>query len=200
VTPEQPETLAVARQIIELFTKIGIEYHLGGSYASSIHGTPRQTQDVDLVADLDRSHIGPLIEGLAPEFFAQPETARRAVEAKSSFNVLHLATGVKVDIFVLGDSDFDRSEFARARPQRIYAAGRDAKIRVKSPEDTILRKLHWYRLGGETSERQWTDVLGCVNTQGESLDLDYLRDWATELGVADLLRRALDGSASETKS
>jgi hypothetical protein len=67
---------------------------------------------------------------------------------------------------------------------------------VATAEDTLLAKLDWYRLGGEVSERQWRDVLGILEVQAGSLDLDYLRKWAKELRVSDLLERALTQSAS----
>jgi hypothetical protein len=188
LTPTHPEGLRVALRVIEIFEALGIEYHLGGSYASSVHGVPRQTQDVDLVAKLAPEQIEPLVAALGGDFYADAESARRALEQRSSFNVLHLASGVKVDIFCLGDSAFDRSEFERARPTRLY--GDEAvRIRVKTAEDIVLRKLQWYRMGGETSDRQWSDVLGCLGAGAR--DIDYLRHWAKDLGVADLLERAL---------
>ena len=188
MTPARPEALQVALRVIEVFERLGVEYHLGGSYASSIHGVPRQTQDVDLVADLAPQHVEPLVAALGSEFYADSEPARRAVEQRSSFNLLHLPSGVKVDVFCLGDSAFDRSELERAQPTRIY--GDDpVTIRVKSAEDTVLRKLQWYRMGGETSDRQWSDVLGCLGAADR--DVECMRRWARSLRVADLLDRAL---------
>lgn len=102
---------------------------------------------------------------------------------------------MKVDIFCLGSSAFDRSEFERAAFVRIHGLDPEARIRVKSPEDTILRKLDWYRSGGGVSERQWSDVVGCLSAQEGSLDRAYLDRWAGELGLRELLRRALDASS-----
>jgi hypothetical protein len=181
----------VALRVIEIFEALGVEYHLGGSYASSVHGVPRQTQDVDLVANLLPGHVDPLVAALGADFYADAEPARRALEQRSSFNVLHLPSGVKVDIFCLGDSAFDRSEFERAQPTRLF--GDEAvRVRVKTEEDIVLRKLQWYRLGGEVSDRQWNDVLGCLRAGPR--DLGYLRHWARELQVADLLERALEAA------
>jgi hypothetical protein len=186
--PAHPEGLRVALRVIDAFESLGIDYHLGGSYASSIHGVPRQTQDVDLVAKLRPGQIDPLIGALGAEFYGDAEAARRALALRSSFNLLHLASGVKIDIFCLGDTAFDRSEFDRARPTRLF--GDDAvSIRVKTAEDIVLRKLQWYRMGGEVSDRQWSDVLGCL--QAGARDVDYLRHWAGELRLTDLLERAL---------
>ncbi len=191
MSPERPEALTVALLVIGIFEQLGIEYHVGGSYASSIHGVPRQTQNVDLVAALSDFHVEPLIEALTPEFYADEEPARRAIELRSSFNVLHLASGVKVDIFCRGNSAFDLSEFARASSTTIYGEGSEIRLRVKSAEDTILRKLLWFREGGETSERQWHDVLGCLNAQAGLLDSSYLNRWAMEIDVSDLLQKVL---------
>lgn len=188
MTPSQPEGLRVALRVIEIFESLGIAYHLGGSYASSIHGVPRQTQDVDLVADIGPEQIEPFIAALGADFYADAEPARRALAQRSSFNVLHLSSGVKVDVFCLGDSAFDRSEFERAELTPLYDEP-PRRIRVKTAEDTVLRKLEWYRIGGEISDRQWTDVIGCLRAGPR--DLDYMRRWARELDVADLLERAL---------
>lgn len=182
----------VALVVIGILDRLGIEHHLGGSYASSIHGTPRQTQDVDLVVDLELEAIPGLIDALGRDFYAEPISARRAVAAKSSFNVVHLSTGVKIDLFCRGDEPFDDIEFERAQPVPIYES-EDVYtlVRVKTVEDTILRKLQWYRLGGEQSDRQWTDVLGCLKGQSTTLDYDHLNRWGRELGIEDLLERAI---------
>ena len=129
-----------------------------------------------------------MIAALGSDFYGDVASARRALAHRSSFNLLHLASGVKVDVFCLGDTAFDRSEFERAESTRLF--GDDSvRIRVKTAEDIVLRKLQWYRLGGEVSDRQWSDVLGCL--QAGARDLHYLRQWARELGLSDLLERAL---------
>lgn len=84
-------------------------------------------------------------------------------------------------------------ELRRHRPARLDEE-LDREVMVKSPEDTVLRKLEWYRRGGEMSDRQWTDILGIIRSQGDRLDREYLRHWSLALGVADLLRRALQAS------
>jgi len=188
LTPSHPEGLRVALRVIEIFDRLGIDYHLGGSYASSIHGVPRQTQDVDLVASFREEQIEPFVAALGSDFYADAESARAALARRSSFNILHLASGVKVDLFCLGDSAFDRSEFERAELVSLFGEP-PARIRVKTAEDIVLRKLLWYRLGGESSDRQWSDVVGCL--EAGDRDLHYLRHWAAELGLADLLERAM---------
>ena len=191
MTPEQPEALRVALEVVGLLEELGISYHLGGSYASSIHGIPRQTQDIDLVVDVDDASVTKLLSRLPGGYYRDLESALEAVRRRASFNLVHLASGVKLDLFVLGAEPFDREELSRSRNVHLPSApGRP--LRVKSAEDTILRKLQWYRLGGETSDRQWGDVLGVLQSQGEALDFDYLERWAKELGLDDLLERAQD--------
>ncbi len=112
-----------------------------------------------------------------------------AVARRSSFNAIHLAIGFKVDFFVKGSGDFDDVELERSRLIQVVKEP-PRSVQVKSPEDTILRKLQWYRKGGGVSDRHWRDVLGIFMAIGEGLDDDYLSRWATTLGLSDLLERA----------
>lgn len=184
------EIFQIAFQVIQVLEDLAIPYHVGGSFASSVHGFPRQTRDLDLAVDLPASAVPSLISRLEGDFYLDAERIRHAIRRGSSFNLVHLTTGFKVDVFVVGQEAFGRSELARAAPQRL-AADSPRDVLVKSPEDTLLRKLQWYRLGGETSDRQWTDILGIIRTQKDRLDLTYLRSWAGALEVEDLLERAL---------
>jgi hypothetical protein len=175
-------------EVIDVLESLGVPYHVGGSFASSIHGIPRQTLDLDMVVDLPLSAVPAFVSRLEKDFYLDDEAIRRAIARHTRFNLIHLATGFKVDMFTPGPGGFDLSELARSvlftidDPQRTVV--------VKSAEDTLLRKLQWYRLGGETSDRQWSDILGIVRIQGERLDLPYLRRWSESLEIADLLDRA----------
>lgn len=184
------ETLQIAFQVISVLEDLAIPYNVGGSFASSVHGFPRQTRDLDLAVDLPASAVSALVSRLEGDFYLDAERMQQAIRRGSSFNLVHLTTGFKVDVFVVGREAFGRSELARAAPQRL-TEGSPRDVLVKSPEDTLLRKLQWYRMGGETSDRQWTDILGIVRTQSDRLDLVYLRNWASTLEVEDLLARAL---------
>jgi hypothetical protein len=169
--------------------RIGVAYYIGGSFASGAYGVYRATADVDMVADLREDQVDILVAELDTEFYADAEMMRDAIRHRSSFNLLHLSTGFKVDIFLPRDRAFDRAQLARRAlfPLRDVPA---SNAYIASAEDSILAKLEWYRLGNEISERQWTDVLGMLKVQGRALDTTYLRHWADELSVADLLDRA----------
>jgi hypothetical protein len=190
MSPELPEGLRVALRVIDVLDDLGFRYHVGGSYASSIHGIPRQTQDIDLVVELPPSGAAPLAAKLGDEFYVDEESVRRAARDRSSVNVIHLDSGIKVDLFVRGDSPFDLEEFRRHRRELIRREP-ERYVYVKTPEDTLLRKLSWYRMGGEVSDRQWNDVLGIARTQCETLDREYLERWARELGIEGLLEKVL---------
>ena len=97
---------------------------------------------------------------------------------------------MKVDVFIPKNRPFDRQQLGR-RQSWIADADSGRAIYVTTPEDTILAKLAWYRLGDEVSDRQWRDILGVLAVQGDRLDLVYMREWAASLGVSDLLERAL---------
>jgi hypothetical protein len=163
---------------------------VGGSLSSSVHGIMRSTLDVDIVADLRLEHIRPLVAVLSPIFYADDEMMRDAITYHSSFNLIHYETAFKVDIFIPKERAFDRLQLER-RIALIIATEPEQTVYVTSPEDIILSKLEWYRMGDEVSDRQWRDILGVVKTKSGQLDLAYLRHGAGELGVEDLLERAL---------
>jgi hypothetical protein len=116
-----------------------------------------------------------------------------AIQRNSSFNILHRDTMFKVDVFIPSPSPFQKSQLARAQRQA-FELEKEMSAKFASAEDTILSKLEWYRLGGETSERHWRDILGVLRTRAGELDLQYMKDWAKDLNVADLLERALGQS------
>ncbi|MCI0420827.1 MAG: hypothetical protein L0312_16630 [Acidobacteria bacterium] len=177
--------------VIDVFEKLGIRYCIGGSVASSAHGIARSTQDIDIVADLRLHHGRLLVDGLNQSFYIDFEMVQEAIERRSSFNLIHFESMTKIDIFALKPRPFDLQAFERMRSGRLDKSVEGREFLLASPEDIILNKLEWYRQGGEVSERQWTDVLGVLKVQSSSLDMAYLLEWATNLGVQDLLKRSL---------
>lgn len=174
--------------VLDALEGLGVRYHVGGSYASSVHGVPRQTRDADLVVELDAATVPLLAQRLESDFYLDRDRLREAVARRSSVNLIHLATGFKIDLFVKGDRPFDEVELSRSQLAELPGAS-GWTVPVKSAEDTVLRKLWWF--SQSESERQWTDVLGILKVQRGNLDIPYLERWAEELGVAELLQRAL---------
>lgn len=176
-------TLLVTRAL----ERCGVAYFLGGSLASSFQGEPRATNDVDLVVALSPEQVGPLAAALGPDFDLDEEALRRAARERTSWNVIYAPSVTKFDLFMLRDAPFDRAEFSRRRAIEVRPGER---LFIKSPEDTILRKLLWYRTGGEVSDRQWRDVVQVLHQSRAVLDEAYLDTWARDLDLTPLLGRA----------
>src|SRR2546421_3978676 len=184
-----PDILAATTPVVEALEQLEVPYHIGGSVASSLNGIPRLTIDVDLVTNLKLEHVRPLVRLLEAEYYIDEDAVRDAVKRRSSFNVIHLESILKIDVFIAKSRVFDQEEFRRVQLKTLE--GSDRPFYVASPEGTILNKLEWYRMGGEVSDRQWNDILGGLKVQGTNLDMAYLQRWAVALKVSDLLERAL---------
>ncbi len=184
-----PDIQVTITPLVEALEELGVPYHIGGSVASSLYGLPRLTIDVDIVADLRQGHVRPLIDQLQTDYYIDEDMIRDAIKRRGSFNVIHLDTMLKVDVFIPKSRPFDQEELRRAQQEVLLEGTRP--YNVASPEGTILNKLEWYRMGGEVSDRQWNDILGVLKVQGTHLDMDYLKKWSANLKVTDLLERAL---------
>jgi len=183
---EAEDQLAVALKVARALEMLGIEYLIGGSLASSLQGEPRATNDIDFAVRLHERQVGALVARLGPDFVVDEESLRDAARRGGSENLIYLPMVLKIDFFVRGGRPFDESELSRR--ERISIGGETAY--VATPEDTVLRKLVWFRMGDEVSDRQWRDVLGVLRLRGPKLDWVYLESWAPKLGVEDLLARA----------
>lgn len=182
-------TIAALQPILMAFEQLGIPYYLGGSVVSSAYGVPRATLDVDIIADLRLEHVRPLVGLIQSKYYVDEDMIRDAIKHRASFNVLYLDFMFKVDVFILKSRQFDQEEQRRAR-LRVLVEGIQP-FYMASPEDIILHKLEWYRMGNEVSDRQWDDILGVLKTRGAELDVAYLQKWAAQLQVTDLLEKAL---------
>lgn len=168
--------------------QLGIEYYLAGSVISSLFGIARATADVDVVAAMRRDHARGFVGALGDAYYVDEDMVLDAIERRS-INVIHLATMLKVDVYI-ASSPFDRSALARRRRDTIVVDAPARDFAIASAEDVVLHKLRWFRDGGEVSDRQWGDILGVLRVQRD-LDLVFMREWAVILGVVDLLERAL---------
>lgn len=189
----QNEPLEVTLKVTDVFERLGVPHLIGGSLASTLHGMPRTTQDSDIIAEMRLEHLPPFISALQDEFYLDEEMITGAIQRNSSFNIIHRVTMFKVDVFIPLPRPFLQSQLTRASKQT-FSLETEVSARFASPEDVILSKLEWYRMGGETSERQWRDVIGVLKTCAGDLDLVYLRQWADELKISDLLERAMKAS------
>ena len=176
------------KKVVETLEESGIDYMVTGSVASSLHGEPRSTHDIDLVVAIRETDIGPLVEAFPPPtYYLDAESIREAISHKSMFNLIDVVEGDKVDFWVLTDQAFDQSRFARKYAEDVLGIS----LNVSTPEDTILAKLQWAMASGG-SEKQFTDALRIFEVQQDILDRDYLARWVITLGVEDLWSRLQD--------
>lgn len=181
--------------VVTLFDRLGVVYHIGGSLASSLHGMPRATLDIDLVTQLEPAHIPVLVAELSPLFYCSETEMQDALTHDTmfpSFNLIHLTMGVKIDVFVPPPSPYLHSRLSRSVAIALDEQTPAATVRVAAVEDMILTKLLWYEAGNRTSDRQWGDIVGMLAIQHATVDWDYLTAWAASLGVTGLLRLATD--------
>ena len=189
------DTMVAVAPVVAQLEHLGVAYYLGGSIVSSAFGIPRSTLDVDLVADLGLKHVAPLVEALQSTYYIDAHMISDAILRKSCFNVIHLPTSFKVDVFALKGREYDRTAMERRVKKSIDPECPSTKCPsteffLASPEDIVLSKLEWFRLGEEVSEQQWRDVIGVLKVRENLLDRKYLQKWAAELGIADLLEKA----------
>ncbi len=190
MAPDQTgdDPVAVAMRVGNAIEAAGGSYFVGGSLASSLQGEPRATNDVDIVFELPLGRIAVLVAALEPDFEIDVDMLRDALLHGRSCNIFYLPVVMKVDLFAVGPSPYDEIEFARRRRVPVRATGET--LVVKSPEDSVLRKLLWYREGGYVSDRQWRDVVEVLRVSGPAMDRGYLEGWAGRLAITELLERA----------
>jgi hypothetical protein len=178
----------LARRVAVILESLDIDYYVCGSVASSLQGEIRYTQDLDLVIKIEPVKAELLIEAMAGEFYISEVAVEEALSGKtSSFNVIHLETTEKADLFVMGEDEFSRIQMTR---RRLHVVEENRSFYLSSPEDTVLHKLIWFGMTGGESQKQWRDILGVLKLQGESLDVGYMREWGEKLGLERELNRA----------
>lgn len=167
---------------------VGGTYFVGGSLASSLQGEPRSTNDIDVVVEIPLGRVDAFVSALGPDFEVDVDTLRDALRHGRTCNIFYLPAITKVDVFGVGPDPFDEIELSRRRAVTVRPDG--TTLVLKTPEDTVLRKLMWFRAGGEVSDRQWRDIVAVLRVGGATMDHGYLDTWAKRLSVEPLLARA----------
>jgi hypothetical protein len=171
-------------RIVAALDGAGVPHMLAGSFASGIHGTPRSTQDLDIVIDPTFDSLDRFLEALVgDEVYFDADVARGEFKRRSQFNVIDTVTFWKADLIFRKARAFSRSELERRVPAKVLGVD----VFVATAEDTVLAKLEWSKLG--ESERQLRDVSGIVDVKGGTLDVGYIERWLNELGVRELWDR-----------
>lgn len=176
------ELYELLHKIVGTFERLGIPYLVTGSVASMAYGEPRLTNDIDIVAGINEGHIAGLLTAFPPgEFYISAEMIREAIRQRGQFNIIHPASGLKVDVMIRQDTPFDHSRFGRVRrisPAESYIAN------FASPEDVIVKKMEYYREGG--SEKHLRDITGILKISGKEIDQNYISEWADRLGLTEV--------------
>jgi len=165
-------------RLVPVLNAAAVPYMLTGSVASSLHGTPRSTRDLDVVIDPTREQLIALVRRSATmDYFADEQQAIDAFTRRSQFNVIDNVTGWKVDLIFMENSEYGKLAFERR--SRAIVLGNE--VEVCSAEDILLAKMRWAKASG--SDRQLQDAAGIIATQGDALDSKYLHSWTESLGL-----------------
>jgi len=184
------DLIAALQPVADTLRRLGVRHYVGGSVASAFHGAIRSTMDVDLICDLPEGQVSAFCGAFSDDFYVSRSSVEDAVRRKSCFNLIHLPTAYKVDVFVSRGRPFDLEAMNRATVESLGERG-GMSVPIATAEDSVVSKLEWFRLGDETSERQWEDVKKIVAVLGESLDIEHMRRMAASIGVGDLLDKLL---------
>ena len=168
--------------VVEIFEKLRIPYFLTGAIASIAYGEPRFTNDIDVVVDMKLAHID-VFKSYFPEdeFYLDLDSMREAINRHYQFNIIHPASGLKVDVFMTKEDDFDRSRFTRIK--KLYLSETDS-ANFASPEDVIIKKLEYFKQG--RSEKHLRDITSMLKISPELIDCAYITSWAKRLTVNEI--------------
>jgi len=182
------------QEILRLIEMARLPHMVVGSIASTAYGEIRTTHDADIVVDAPWENVQRFIRSLGPDFYVSEDAARAAWERRRMFNIIHVASGNKADIVCRKDTDYAVVAFERRGREQALGI----ELELCSPEDVILSKLDWSKRS--ESERQYRDALGVAKAKRTSLDLDYLKHWAEDLGISELLTQLLRDSELDSET
>ena len=185
------EISLVVQLVGNALSKAGVWHYIGGSVASSAYGIARSTLDVDLVSSLDLNGVATFVEALKDDFYLSEFQIKEAIVRRTCFNVIHLKSSIKIDVFISKQRPYDIIAAERIRADSLGEEDGLPSFHIASAEDIILAKLEWYKLGNCISQKQWLDILGVLRVQRSTIDIEYLKTWAAVLQIDDLLEKAL---------
>ncbi|MGH3451883.1 MAG: hypothetical protein ACRDQW_14430 [Haloechinothrix sp.] len=178
---------AALRRVVSALDDADLPYMLVGSFASTLHGAPRTTQDIDLVIDPTHESLSRFVAALDLSTVYVGPDPHEALDRRDQFNVVDTSSGWKIDLVIRKDRAFGRNEFARRMKTNLLGMS----VWVATAEDTVLSKLEWAAMSG--SDRQADDAATVLAVRGEAIDDEYLDRWAAVLGVGEQLDRARRG-------
>lgn len=185
-----PDLLLALSPFITILDKLSIPYFIGGSIASSVYGIARATIDIDIIADIKIPQASKLRQNLDKDYYIDEEMIKNAIQKQWSFNIIHLETAIKIDVFILKEDIYQKNVIQRKIKDTLEDDKKKTEYYFSTPEDIIINKLQWYKMGDSVSERQWLDIIGVIKVQSDSLDKEYLKKWTHKLGFLNLLKRA----------
>ncbi len=176
---EQSELM---RLVVRAFESLDIPYMITGSHASAYYGEPRFTRDIDIVAEIQEEQVNDFVRFFPPnEFYCDNDMIETEIKRRGQFNIIHAASGLKIDIILTKETPFSRAEFSRRRRSKVFP---DQETNFATPEDVIIKKMEFYKDGG--SEKHLRDITGILKISGDVIDTDYITQWADTLGIREI--------------
>ncbi len=173
------------KKISQLLNKLEVDYFVTGGFAVSVWGRPRATFDIDILVKMEGVNITVFVDRLkkiSEENYIDEDMVREEVNRKREFNFIDSNTGVKVDFFVLGESEWSKKKMERKVVKNI--GGTD--INFISPEDLVLSKLKWYEL--TESDRHLRDARSVLKISKDKINKKYLNFWAKKMELSSYLK------------
>lgn len=191
MSPADLKPYQLMQKAADFFERLNVTYRIVGSMASMVRGEARFTNDIDILADLSEEHVDQFeLEFPAPDYYISLAAVRTAIQQRRQFNIIHIPSGLKVDVILKKDTEFGRLDILHG--QRLKSEGLyDAWF--GSSENVILMKLKYFREG--RSEKHLRDIASVLLVQGDSINRQYITEWAGKLGVVDeweLVRQRVD--------